>query len=198
MAYWYHFAIMFEAVFILTAVDAGTRVGRYLLQEMLGKLYPRFADNTWTPGVIVASILFTSAWGYLVYTGDITTIWPLFGMSNQLLATCALIVGTTMLIRLGKARYAWVTAVPGIFMIPVTMTAGYLNITKNFLPKGLTLLVVLSVVLMVLMAIVFIEAFRKWYALLQIREKVLDANGDLVLVPVESPAERYEPLPLQE
>ncbi|ABB32914.1 carbon starvation protein CstA [Geobacter metallireducens RCH3] len=198
MAYWYHFAIMFEAVFILTAVDAGTRVGRYLLQEMLGKLYPRFADNTWTPGVIVTSILFTSAWGYLVYTGDITTIWPLFGMSNQLLATCALIVGTTMLIRLGKARYAWVTAVPGIFMIPVTMTAGYLNITKNFLPKGLTLLVVLSVVLMVLMAIVFIEAFRKWYALLQIREKVLDANGDLVLVPVESPAERYEPLPLQE
>ena len=198
MAYWYHFAIMFEAVFILTAVDAGTRVGRYLLQEMLGKLYPRFADNKWTPGVIVASLLFTSAWGYLVYTGDITTIWPLFGMSNQLLATCALIVGTTMLIRLGKARYAWVTAVPGILMIPVTMTAGYLNITKNFLPKGLTLLVVLSTVLMVLMAIVFIEAFRKWYALLQIREKVLDVNGDLVLVPAEAPSESYAPLPLQE
>ena len=116
MAYWYHFAIMFEAVFILTAVDAGTRVGRYLLQEMLGKVYKPFADNTWMPGIILTSALFTSAWGYLVYTGDISTIWPLFGMSNQLLASCALIVGTTMLIRLGKAKYAWVTAGPGLLV----------------------------------------------------------------------------------
>lgn len=104
MAYWYHFAIMFEAVFILTAVDAGTRVGRYLLQEMLGKVYAPFADNSWTPGILPTSALFTSAWGYLVYTGDISIIWPLFGMSNQHLATCALIVGTTMLIRLGDRR----------------------------------------------------------------------------------------------
>ncbi|MBJ6725164.1 carbon starvation CstA family protein [Geomesophilobacter sediminis] len=189
MAYWYHFAIMFEAVFILTAVDAGTRVGRYLLQEMLGKVSPKFLDNKWTPGVIVTSLIFTSSWGYLVYTGDITTIWPLFGMSNQLLATCALIVGTTMLLRLGKARYAWVTAVPGIFMIPVTMTAGYLNVTKNFLPKGLYLLVVLSIVLMVLMAIVFVAAFRRWYHLLKIEERVEDAYGDLVLETVEQDTE---------
>ncbi|GFO58200.1 carbon starvation protein A [Geomonas silvestris] len=185
MAYWYHFAIMFEAVFILTAVDAGTRVGRYLLQEMLGKLSPKFLDNKWTPGIIVTSLIFTSAWGYLVYTGDITTIWPLFGMSNQLLATCALIVGTTMLIRLGKAKYAWITAVPGVFMIPVTMSAGYLNVTKNFLPKGLLLLVALSIVLMVLMAVVFAAAFLRWRQLLQITERVEDRYGDLVVETVE-------------
>jgi carbon starvation protein len=181
MAYWYHFAIMFEAVFILTAVDAGTRVGRYLLQEMLGKLSPKFLDNKWTPGVVITSLMFTSAWGYLVYTGDITTIWPLFGMSNQLLATCALIVGTTMLIRLGKAKYAWVTAVPGVFMIPITMSAGYLNVTKNFLPKGLYLLVGLSVVLMLLMAVVFVAAFMRWLKLLKIDERVEDDYGDMVV-----------------
>jgi carbon starvation protein len=198
MSYWYHFAIMFEAVFILTAVDAGTRVGRYLLQEMFGRVYPRFTDNKWVPGTVITSLIFTSAWGYLVYTGDITTIWPLFGMSNQLLATCALIVGTTMLIRLGKAKYAWITALPGLFMVPVTMTAGYLNITKNFYPKGLMLLVALSVILMILMAIVFVSAFIKWYKLLQIRQLVRDQFGDEVLEQVRDPRERYEPLPLQE
>ena len=185
MAYWYHFAIMFEAVFILTAVDAGTRVGRYLLQEMLGKLHPRFSDNSWTPGIILTSAMFTSAWGYLVYTGDISTIWPLFGMSNQLLATCALIVGTTMLIRLGKAKYAWVTGGPGLFMMPICMWAGYLNITKNFLPKGLYLLAGMSVTLMALMTIVFVAAFRRWYELLQIEEAKTDSYGDAVLVAVE-------------
>jgi len=185
MAYWYHFAIMFEAVFILTAVDAGTRVGRYLLQEMLGKVYKPFANNSWVPGVVVTSALFTSAWGYLVYTGDIATIWPLFGMSNQLLATCALIVGTSMLIRLGKARYAWVTGVPGLFMLPIVMYAGYLNITTNFMPKGLYLLATMSVVLMVLMTIVFVEAFRRWYALLHVDRTVKDRYGDEVLALAE-------------
>jgi carbon starvation protein len=165
MSYWYHFAIMFEAVFILTAVDTGTRVGRFLLQEMIGKVIPKFDQKKWWPGIIVTSFLFTGSWGYLVYTGDIATIWPLFGMSNQLLATCALIVGTTMIIGMGKGRYAWITAVPGIFMIPVTMSAGYLNITKNYLPKGLYLNVTLSIILMVLMAIVFLAAFRKWFKL---------------------------------
>lgn len=170
MAYWYHFAIMFEAVFILTAVDTGTRVGRYLLQEMIGKVIPQFAEKKWMPGIVATSFLFTLAWGYLVYTGDITTIWPLFGMSNQLLATCALIVGTTMILRMGKAKYAWVTAVPGLLMVPVTMSAGYLNIVNNFLPKSLYLLVVMSIILMVLMTIVFIAAFRRWYQLLQAPE----------------------------
>jgi len=165
MAYWYHFAIMFEAVFILTAVDTGTRVGRYLLQEMIGKVIPKFNEKKWIPGIISTSFLFTFAWGYLVYTGDISTIWPLFGMSNQLLATCGLLVGTALIMRMGKAKYAWITAVPGLFMIPVVMSAGYLNIVNNFLPKGLYLLVILSIVLMILMSEVFIEAFRRWYQL---------------------------------
>ena len=184
-SYWYHFAIMFEAVFILTAVDTGTRVGRYMLQEMLGKAWPKLEEKKWMPGIVLTSFLFTGSWGYLVYTGDIRTIWPLFGMSNQLLATCGLIVGTTMLIRLGRARYAWVTAAPAIFMIPVVFSAGYLNITTNYLPKGMYLNVVISVVLMVLMAIVFVEAFKKWYEMLRIHELVRDKYGQLVVREVE-------------
>ncbi|ACD96103.1 carbon starvation CstA family protein [Trichlorobacter lovleyi] len=214
MAYWYHFAIMFEAVFILTAVDTGTRVGRYMLQEMLGKVWVRFTDNRWTPGIAVTSLIFTGAWGYLVYTGDIGTIWPLFGMSNQLLATCGLIVGTTMLIRLGKVRYAWITAIPGFFMIPVTMSAGYLNITQNYIPKLLgskkaieaatalgqkplpadlalqhqmPILITLSVILMIMMAIVFVGAFYRWYQLFRIQETVQDSHGDSVLALAEIP-----------
>ncbi|WP_242392266.1 carbon starvation CstA family protein [Anaeromyxobacter oryzisoli] len=183
-SYWYHFAIMFEAVFILTAVDTGTRVGRYMLQEMLGRVWPKLNEKKWMPGIILTSLIFTGAWGYLVYTGDIMTIWPLFGMSNQLLATCALIVGTTMLIRLGKARYAWVSAVPGIFMIPVCMSAGYHNIKDNYLPQGKYLNVGISVLLMLLMAIVFVEAFFKWYELARVKDKVRDAHGDVVLAEV--------------
>ncbi|MHC1726094.1 MAG: carbon starvation protein A [Syntrophobacteraceae bacterium] len=171
MGYWYHFAIMFEAVFILTAVDTGTRVGRYLLQEMVGRIIPKFGEKKWMPGIVITSFVFTFMWGYLVYTGDIATIWPLFGMSNQLLATCALIVGTTMIISMGKMKYAWITAVPGILMVPVTMTAGYLNVVDNFLPKKLYLLAVMSVILMFLMAIVFVDAFRKWYELAQEQQK---------------------------
>jgi carbon starvation protein len=184
-SYWYHFAIMFEAVFILTAVDTGTRVGRYMLQEMLGKVIPKFDEKKWMPGIIVTSGLFTGAWGYLVYTGDIASIWPLFGMSNQLLATSALIICTTMLIRMGKAKYAWVSAVPGIFMIPVTMTAGYLNVVNNYWPKQDWLKVILSITLMILMALVFVEAFRKWIQLLGVKEQVKDRYGELVLADVE-------------
>jgi carbon starvation protein len=169
MGYWYHFAIMFEAVFILTAVDTGTRVGRYLLQELLGTVYPPIRERTWKPGVILTSFIFTFAWGYLVYTGNISTIWPLFGMSNQLLATGGLIICTTMLIRLGKGRYAWVTAVPGILMIPITLTAGYQNITHSYIPKGLILLTVMTVMLMVMMVFIFVEAFLKWQELLKTR-----------------------------
>ncbi len=185
MSYWYHFAIMFEAVFILTAVDTGTRVGRFLLQEMIGKAFPRFLEKGWMPGLLITSFLFTVSWGYLVYTGDIGTIWPLFGMSNQLLASSALIITTTMLIRMGKAKYAWVTAVPGISMAFITMYAGYLNITTNYLPKEKYLLVALSAVIMALVAIVFVATFKRWHELLRPREPVMDEYGDLVLEPVE-------------
>jgi carbon starvation protein len=185
MSYWYHFAIMFEAVFILTAVDTGTRVGRFLLQEMIGKAIPQFLEKKWWPGIIITSFLFTGSWGYLVYTGDISTIWPLFGMSNQLLAASALIIGTTMIIRMGKAKYAWITAIPGIFMGITTLYAGYLNITTNYMPKGLYLLVGLSAIIMVLMTILFLATFKRWYELLQIHQTLQDRYGDTVLELVE-------------
>ena len=188
MSYWYHFAIMFEAVFILTAVDTGTRVGRFLLQEMLGKLIPKFLEKRWVPGIIITSSIFTGSWGYLVYTGDISTIWPLFGMCNQLLAASALIIGTTMIIRMDKAKYAWTTAVPGIAMAFITMYAGYLNITLNFLPKGLMLLVTLSVIIMALMLIVFVAAFRRWFELLQVKDRVKDMWGETVVLPIDGEA----------
>ena len=173
MSYWYHFAIMFEAVFILTAVDTGTRVGRYLLQEMIGRVIPKFSEKRWIPGIVFTSALFALIWGYLVYTGDIRTIWPLFGMSNQLLAACALIIGTTMIMGMGKMKYSWITAVPGILMLPVTMTAGYYLVVINY-DQGKYLLVGLAVSLMTLMAIVFVLAFRKWYLLGQGQQKVIE------------------------
>jgi len=185
MGYWYHFAIMFEAVFILTAVDTGTRVGRFFLQEMIGAFIPKFDDKRWWPGVIITSGLFTASWGYLVYTGDISTIWPLFGMSNQLLAASGLIIGTTMLIRMDKARYAWLTAVPGILMAIITMYAGYLNVFDNYLPKEKYLLATLGIVIMILMVIVFAGAFMRWRELLAIKGTQKDAYGETVVALAE-------------
>ncbi|HTZ17216.1 MAG TPA: carbon starvation protein A [Dissulfurispiraceae bacterium] len=188
MAYWYHFAIMFEAVFILTAVDAGTRVGRFLLQEMFGKFIPKFSERKWVPGIVITGALFTFSWGYLVYTGDISTIWPLFGMSNQLLASSALIIVTTMLIRMGKAKYMWVTAIPGIFLAFVTMYAGYLNVTVVYLPKQLYLLATLASIVMAMMVVVFVGTIKRWFELLQIKERVKDVWGESVISPIEGEA----------
>ncbi len=185
MSYWYHFAIMFEAVFILTAVDTGTRVGRFFLQEMIGAVIPKFLEKRWWPGIIITSAIFTGAWGYLVYTGDITTIWPLFGMSNQLLASSGLIIGTTMIIRMNKAKYAWMTAVPGIILAIITMWAGYLNVVNNYLPAHMYLLVTLSVIIMILMVIVFVGAFKRWAELLKMQNPVLDPYGEPVLEVVQ-------------
>ena len=181
MGYWYHFAIMFEAVFILTAIDAGTRVGRFFLQEMLGKVYPKFDDKHWLPGVILTSALFTGAWGYLVYTGDISTIWPLFGISNQLLAACGLIVGTTMLLRLNRGKLVLTVAIPGIFMAFITFWAGYLQVTSIYIPKGLYLLASLACIVMVLMLFIFAGAFSRWKELLGIKTTVKDEYGETVL-----------------
>ncbi|MCX5889108.1 MAG: carbon starvation protein A [Deltaproteobacteria bacterium] len=180
MAYWYHFAIMFEAVFILTAVDTGTRVGRFFLQEMIGKFIPKFLERRWIPGIIITSFLFVLSWGYLVYTGDITNIWPLFGMSNQLLASSGLIITTCMIIRMNKAKYAWITAVPGVFMAFITMWAGYENV-MNFLPKKLYLLATMAIIIMLLMVVVFVGAFKRWAELLQIKTTIWDEAGDKVL-----------------
>ncbi|WP_174715399.1 carbon starvation CstA family protein [Chryseobacterium arthrosphaerae] len=184
-AYWYNFAIMFEAVFILTAIDAGTRVGRFFLQEMLGSVMPKFNDKNWIPGIIISSLLFTFAWGYLVYTGNVSSIWPLFGISNQLLAACGLIVCTTMLIRMNRGKYALCSAIPGVFMAIITFWAGYLQVTTIYIPKGQYLLAALAVTAMVLMLIVFIGAFRKWYQLLKITTTKTDFYGEQVKELVE-------------
>ncbi len=185
MKYWYHFAIMFEAVFILTAVDAGTRVGRFLLQEMFGIIIPKFNETQWIPGIVITGGIFSFLWGYLVYTGNISTLWPLFGMSNQLLASSALIIVTAMLIRMGKVRYMWVTAVPGLFLGFVTMYAGYLNITDVYLPRKLYVLATLATAVMVMMVIVMVGTFKRWIELLQIKERVQDIWGDKVIIAIE-------------
>jgi carbon starvation protein len=125
MPYWFTFALMFEALFILTTVDAGTRVARFLLQEMGGYVYKPMAKLRWAPGMIGTSLLVVGAWGYLIYQGSISTIWPMFGVSNQLLAAIALGVGTTVIIKYGKVKYSWVTLVPMIFMFITTLTAAY-------------------------------------------------------------------------
>lgn len=185
MAYWYNFAIMFEAVFILTAIDAGTRVGRFFLQEMLGRVAPKFNDKNWLPGIILTSVIFTFSWGYLVYTGNVSSIWPLFGMSNQLLAACALIVCTTMLIRMNKGKYSLCTAIPGVFMALVTFWAGYLQVTSSYIPNGQYLLASLAILAMILMFFVFIGAFWKWMKLIKINTTLTDQYGDQVKELVE-------------
>jgi carbon starvation protein len=184
-AYWYNFAIMFEAVFILTAIDAGTRVGRFFLQEMLGSVVPKFHDKNWIPGIIISSAVFTFAWGYLVFTGNVSSIWPLFGISNQLLAACGLIVCTTMLIRMNRGKYALCAAIPGVFMAVITFWAGYLQVASIYLPKEQYLLATLAIIAMVLMLVVFVGAFRKWYQLLKIDTVVIDSYGEPVKELVE-------------
>jgi carbon starvation protein len=125
MPYWYNFALMFEALFILTTVDAGTRVARFLLQEMGGHFYKPLGQLRWIPGMVVTSVIVVAAWGYLIGTGSVSTIWPMFGVSNQLLAAIAFGVGTTVIIKSGKTRYSWVTAAPMAFMFVTTLTAAW-------------------------------------------------------------------------
>jgi carbon starvation protein len=134
MGYWYHYAIMFEALFILTTIDTGTRVARYVLQELLGKVHKPFANHAWQPGNMITTFFVVLAWGYLIYTGNISTLWPLFGTGNQLLATIALAVGTAFLINMGKGKYAWITVAPMLFVGTTTLTAGVLSIRNIFWP----------------------------------------------------------------
>jgi len=174
MGYWYHYAIMFEALFILTTIDTGTRVARYVVQELMGKVHKPFGNNAWLPGNLITSSFVVLGWGYLIYTGNISTLWPLFGTGNQLLATIALAVSTTFLINMGKAKYAWITAIPMCFVGVTTVTAGVLSIKNIFWPlttkPGQVFTGYLDSVLMTIfiagVVLVLFDAARRWYQVL--------------------------------
>ncbi len=192
ISYWYHFAIMFEALFILTTIDAGTRIARFLVQEFLGKFWKPLGDLNWPPAAALATALVVFGWGYFIYTGTVDTIWPMFGMANQLLAVIALAVVTTWLFNSGRGRYAPVTILPMLFVATTTSTAAYREITGKFwriiqgnppevapdpvrgwLNIGLTVMVV-SCVLVIVVSAVF-----RWFSPVR-------AGADLVTVEASS------------
>jgi carbon starvation protein len=170
MKYWYHFAIMFEALFILTTIDTGTRVARFLVGEFGGRFYRKLEEPNWLPGSIITSALVVAAWAAFIWSGSISTIWPMFGIANQLLAAVALCVATTMIINSGRAKYAWVTVMPLCFVAITTLVAGWESITDIFWPlsqkpetaiqgyinSGLTATIMVAAV------IILIDSIRRW------------------------------------
>jgi len=173
LAYWYHFVIMFEALFILTTIDTGTRVARFMLQEFVGRVYAPFARPDWLPGALIASLAVVAGWVYFILTGSISTIWPMFGIANQLLAAVALCVGTTVIINSGRARYAWATLLPLSFVGSVTLTAGYMSIRDIYLPLARSadpsksfqgyLDASLTALLMTCAVVIMVDAVYHWY-----------------------------------
>jgi carbon starvation protein len=170
MKYWYHFAIMFEALFILTTIDTGTRVARFLVGEFGGRFHKKLEEPTWLPGSIVTSALVVMAWAAFIWSGSISTIWPMFGVANQLLAAVALCVATTIIINSGRARYAWVTIMPLAFVSTTTLVAGFKSITDIFWPltqkpetsvQGIVN-TSLTAIIMVAAVVIMLDSIRRW------------------------------------
>lgn len=182
MPYWYNFALMFEALFIMTTIDTGTRVARYLLQEMGGLIWKPLARRRWLPGIMMTSLLVVFAWGYLIYSGSVSTIWPMFGVSNQLLAAIALGIGVTILFKAKKFKYVWIPFIPMVCMYIITLTAAW-QLTFVFINKAKASMnsmdkLILHVdagllVVMALLAIVSLFAMaNNWRSLLADRQKI--------------------------
>ncbi|MGI8655865.1 MAG: carbon starvation CstA family protein [Pyrinomonadaceae bacterium] len=170
MKYWYHFAIMFEALFIMTTIDTGTRVGRFLVGEFGGRVYKKFDEPNWLPGSVITTLLVVAGWAAFIWSGSISTIWPMFGIANQLLASVALCVATTIIFNSGKRRYAWTTLLPLAFVATTTLVAGWQSITDIFWPltqKQETstqgyINVALTIILMTAAVIVIVDSIRRW------------------------------------
>jgi len=185
-SFWYHFAIMFEALFILTTIDTGTRVARFLVQEMLGRVHPRLGRPDFLPAAVFATAFVVLAWGYFIWAGSIDTIWPMFGISNQLLAVVALSVAGTVLVNSGRARYLWATLIPMLFVTCTTLTAGYQLVFQRFLPMARTaadaatrfkgaLDAWLTIIMVLCVALILLQVGRRWLAV---------ARGTAVAAPV--------------
>jgi carbon starvation protein len=174
MAFWYHFAIMFEALFILTTIDTGTRVARFLIQEVMGRFSPRMGRPDFLPSTLLSTGMIVVAYSYFIWTGSIDTIWPMFGVSNQLLAVVALAVSGTVLVNVGRARYLWVTVAPMLFVAVTTITAGIQLITQRFIPmmKGDNpalrfrggLNTTLTLIMLSCVLVILADALRRWLA----------------------------------
>jgi carbon starvation protein len=193
MSFWYHFAIMFEAMFVLTLIDTGTRVTRYMLQEVGGMALPALRSWRGVAPSLLFSALATGAWGYFVWTGTISTVWPLLGVANQLLAAFALAIGTSVLINMGKARYVACTLLPLAFMCVNTLTAGWMNLGVNYLapqlragapnlwaaflsaPMPARIQSVLTLAIMALLAVVVVDSLLRWTAVFRGRRATVHA-----------------------
>ena len=188
LAYWYHFAIMFEALFILTTIDTGTRVGRFLVQEAVGRVWPRFGDSAWLPGALVTSALIVMAFSYFILTGSIATIWPMFGIANQLLAAVALVIGTTIILRqAARPRYALVTLLPLVFVGGTTLTAGVRALAEIYLPlarsadaaqaRNGVVQSSITAVLIACVAVIVVASARQWLHILRERRAAAPAGA---------------------
>jgi carbon starvation protein len=198
MSFWYHFAIMFEAMFVLTLIDAGTRVTRYMLQEVGSLGVPALREWRGFAPSLLFSALAVGAWGYFLQTGTVSALWPMLGVANQLLAAFALAIGTSVLINMGKARYVWCTLVPLAFMCVNTLTAGWLNLSVNYLapqlaagapglwaaflaaPMPARIQCAVTLVIMGLLLVVMIDSLLRWMEVLRGRRSTVTAPSEAV------------------